>query len=147
MFIFTILTTITNYFLNYTKGFTTTEIPERRTDAIQTTLFTILIVTGFKPVFKLIKNIIIFIKETILGLFFPNKKLQNLEIKNAKQEYREQQLIKKLDEIRDSQNKLQSQISTQKLKVALWRDKKERKRLLKSQKHNNTSIGKDNEND
>ncbi|GAK74334.1 putative uncharacterized protein, partial ['Chrysanthemum coronarium' phytoplasma] len=67
MFIFTILTTITNYFLNYTKGFTTTEILERRTDAIQTTLFAILIVTGFKPVFKLIKNIIIFIKETILG--------------------------------------------------------------------------------
>ncbi|MFB0638503.1 MAG: hypothetical protein AB2N28_2290 [Candidatus Phytoplasma solani] len=83
MFIFTILTNITNYFLNYTKGFTTTEILERRIDTIQTILFTILIVTGFKPVFKLIKNIIIFIKDTIMSLFFPNKKLQNLEIKNA----------------------------------------------------------------
>ncbi|XFE94733.1 hypothetical Protein psc5_00240 [Candidatus Phytoplasma solani] len=82
-----------------------------------------------------------------MGLFFPNKKLQNLEIKNAKQAYLEQQLIKKLDEIRNSQNKLQSRITTQKLKVALWRDKKQRKRLLKSQKNNHTPIGKDNEND
>ncbi|WP_373403275.1 hypothetical protein [Candidatus Phytoplasma solani] len=147
MFIFTILTNITNYFLNYTKGFTTTEILERRIDKIQTILFTILIVTGFKPVFKLITNIIIFLKDIIMGLFFPNKKLQNLEIKNAKQAYHEQQLLKKLDEIRNSQNKLQSHITTQKLKAALWRDKKERKRLLKSQKNNPTSIGKDNEND
>ncbi|XFE93763.1 hypothetical Protein pso3_00620 [Candidatus Phytoplasma solani] len=35
----------------------------------------------------MITNIIIFLKDIIMGLFFPNKKLQNLEIKNAKQAY------------------------------------------------------------
>ncbi|MGZ3139923.1 hypothetical protein [Candidatus Phytoplasma solani] len=147
MFIFTILTNITNYFLNYTKGFTTIEILERRTDAIQTTLFTILIVTGFKPVFKLITNIIIFFKDIIMGLFFPNKKLQNLEIKNAKQAYLEQQLIKKLDKINENQEKLKSQISQQKIKVSHWKDKKERKKLLKSQNNNQSNLRKDNENE
>ncbi len=119
---------------------------ERRLDGIQTTLFTILIITGFKPIFKLIKNIIIFIKETILGLFFPNKKLQTLEIKNAKQEQQEQLLLQKLEQIKTAQEKTLSQIEQQKHKVAIWQSKKERKRLLKSQK-THTPIRKDNEND
>ncbi len=85
MWIFSIFTIISNFILNYTKGFTATEIMERRLDGIQTTLFTILIITGFKPIFKLIKNTIVFIKQTIINIFFPNKKLQTLEIKNTKQ--------------------------------------------------------------
>ncbi|MBT1576963.1 hypothetical protein KEC49_02195, partial ['Elaeagnus angustifolia' witches'-broom phytoplasma] len=69
MFIFSIFATISNFILNYSKGFCTTEILERRMDGIQTTLFTILVVSGFKPIFKLIKNTLIFIKDLILGIF------------------------------------------------------------------------------
>ncbi|ABC65390.1 conserved hypothetical protein [Aster yellows witches'-broom phytoplasma AYWB] len=147
MWIFSIFTIISNFILNYTKGFTAAEIMERRLDGIQTTLFTILIITGFKPIFKLIKNTIVFIKQTIINIFFPNKKLQTLEIKNTKQEHQEQLLLQKLEQIKTAQEKTLSQIEQQKHKVAIWQSKKERKRLLKSQKHNNTSIGKDNEND
>ncbi|XFE94090.1 hypothetical Protein psc1_05360 [Candidatus Phytoplasma solani] len=82
-----------------------------------------------------------------MGLFFPNKKLQNLEIKNAKQAYLEQQLIKKLDKINENQEKLKSQISQQKIKVSHWKDKKERKKLLKSQNNNQSNLRKDNENE
>ncbi|GAK73775.1 hypothetical protein ['Chrysanthemum coronarium' phytoplasma] len=146
MLIFSIFTIISNFILNYTKGFTTTEIMERRLDGIQTTLFTILIITGFKPIFKLIKNTIVFIKETILNIFFPNKKLQTLEIKNTKQEHQEQLLLQKLEQIKTVQEKLLSQIEQQKHKVAIWQSKKERKRLLKSQK-THTPIGKENQND
>ncbi|QKX95500.1 hypothetical protein [Candidatus Phytoplasma asteris] len=145
MWIFSIFTIISNFILNYTKGFTAAEIMERRLDGIQTTLFTILIVTGFKPIFKLIKKPIVFIKQTILNLFFPNKKLQTLEIKNAKQEQQEQLLLQKLEQIKTSQEEILSQIEQQKHKVAIWQSKKERKRLLKSQK-THTPIGKENQN-
>ncbi|MGL9687833.1 MAG: hypothetical protein ACQBVK_03630, partial [Candidatus Phytoplasma sp. TWB_XP] len=67
MFIFTIFTTISNFILKYTKGFSTAEILERRMDGIQTTLFTLLIFTGFKPIFKLITNIIVFIKDLVVA--------------------------------------------------------------------------------
>ncbi|MGL9687695.1 MAG: hypothetical protein ACQBVK_02820, partial [Candidatus Phytoplasma sp. TWB_XP] len=117
MFIFAIFTTIINFILKYTKGFTTAEIFERRMDGIQTTIFTILVVSGFKPIFKLITNIVIFVKDMILAIFFPNKKLQKLEIKSARQEYLEQKLLEKLDKIKNLQEKLQSQIEVQKVKV------------------------------
>ncbi|GAK73852.1 MAG: hypothetical protein QS2022_5230 [Candidatus Phytoplasma asteris] len=146
MWIFSIFTIISNFILNYTKGFTAAEIMERRLDGIQTTLFTILIVTGFKPIFKLMTNTIVFIKQTIINIFFPNKKLQTLEIKNTKQEHQEQLLLQKLEQIKTAQEKTLSQIEQQKHKVAIWQSKKERKRLLKSQK-NNTPIGKENQND
>ncbi|QTX02598.1 hypothetical protein LFWB_7130 [Candidatus Phytoplasma luffae] len=146
MFIFSLFATISNFILNYSKGFSTTEILERRIDGIQTTIFTILIVSGFKPIFKLIANILIFVKDLILGLFFPNKKLQNLEIQNAKQEYLEKQLLKKLDKINENQEKLQSQLEVQKVKVAHWQEKKARKKILKL-KNNNKPHGKENENE
>ncbi len=111
MWIFSIFTIISNFILNYTKGFTAAEIMERRLDGIQTTLFTILIVTGFKPIFKLMTNIIVFIKETI-----SNKKLQTLEIKNTKQEHQEQLLLQKLEQIKTVQEKILSQIEQQKHK-------------------------------
>ncbi|QYC31185.1 hypothetical protein HGD80_01845 [Paulownia witches'-broom phytoplasma] len=136
MWLFPIFATIINFILNYTKGFSTTEILERRMDGIQTTLFTILIVSGFKPIFKLITNTLIFIKNMILGIFFPNKKLQNLEIKSARQEYLEQQLLQKIDKINANQEKLQSQIEVQKVKVANWKEKKRRKKQLKSKNTN-----------
>ncbi|QYC30727.1 hypothetical protein HGD80_02650 [Paulownia witches'-broom phytoplasma] len=136
MWLFPIFATIINFILNYTKGFTTTEILERRMDGIQTTLFTILIVSGFKPIFKLITNTLIFIKNMILGIFFPNKKLQNLEIQNARQEYLEQKLLQKIDKINETQEKLQSQIEVQKVKVANWKEKKRRKKQLKSKNPN-----------
>ena len=47
MFIFSIFAIISNFLLNYTKGFTTAEILEKRLDGMQTTIFTILIMTGF----------------------------------------------------------------------------------------------------
>ncbi|WP_349402171.1 putative membrane protein [Candidatus Phytoplasma solani] len=134
MFIFSIFTYISNFVVKFTKGFTITEILDRRMDVIQTTLLTIFVVTGFKPIFTLLFNIIIFCKDTIIGIFFPNKKLRNLEIKNAKQEYLEKQLLKKLDEINRKQEKLQNKISSQRLKVSHWKAKKERKNLLKSQR-------------
>ncbi|WP_349401663.1 putative membrane protein [Candidatus Phytoplasma solani] len=147
MFIFSIFTYISNFVVKFTKGFTITEILDRRMDVIQTTLLTIFVVTGFKPIFTLLFNIIIFCKDTIIGIFFPNKKLRNLEIKNAKQEYLEQQLIKKLDKINENQEKLQNKIATQRIKVSHWKDKKERKRLLKLHKNNQSNIRKDNENE
>ncbi|MGL9687924.1 MAG: hypothetical protein ACQBVK_04125, partial [Candidatus Phytoplasma sp. TWB_XP] len=49
----------------------------------------------FKPIFKLITNIIVFIKDLVVAFFFPNKKLQKLEIKSARQEYLEQKLLEK----------------------------------------------------
>ncbi|AGL90851.1 hypothetical protein [Candidatus Phytoplasma australiense] len=146
MFIFSIFATISNFILNYSKGFSTTEILERRMDGIQTTLFTILVISGFKPIFKLIKNIIVFIKDLILGIFFPNKKLQNLEIQNAKQEYLEKQLLKKLDKINENQEKLQSQIEMQRVKVTHWQEKKARKKHLKS-RNINPIIKKEDENE
>ncbi|GLH60553.1 hypothetical protein [Paulownia witches'-broom phytoplasma] len=136
MWLFSIFTTISNFILNYTKGFSTTEILERRMDGIQTTIFTILIVSGFKPIFKLITNTLIFIKDIILAIFFPNKKLQNLEIQNARQEYLEQKLLQKIDKINETQEKLQSQIEVQKVKVANWKEKKRRKKQLKSKNTN-----------
>ncbi|WP_227807395.1 hypothetical protein [Mulberry dwarf phytoplasma] len=131
--------------LNYTKGFSTTEILERRMDGIQTTLFTILIVSGFKPIFKLITNIIVFIKDLVVAFFFPNKKLQNLEIKSARQEYLEQQLQQKIDKINANQEKLQSQIEAQRVKVAKWKEKKARKNSNKNQ--SNSIINKEDENE
>ncbi|WP_252861487.1 hypothetical protein [New Jersey aster yellows phytoplasma] len=119
---------------------------ERRLDGIQTTLFTILIMTGFKPIFEFLSNSIIFIKNMFLGLFFPKRKLRNLENKSSKQEHQEQLLLQKLEQIKTSQEEILSQIEQQKHKVAIWQSKKERKRLLKSQK-NNTPIGKENQND
>ncbi|TKA88018.1 MAG: hypothetical protein QS2022_2430 [Candidatus Phytoplasma asteris] len=38
MWIFSIFTIISNFILNYTKGFTATEIMERRLDGIQTVI-------------------------------------------------------------------------------------------------------------
>ncbi|ABC65308.1 conserved hypothetical protein [Aster yellows witches'-broom phytoplasma AYWB] len=146
MWIFSIFVIISNFLLNYTKGFNTAEIMERRLDGIQTTLFTILIVTGFKPIFKLIKKPIVFIKNKFLGLFSPKRKLRNLENKSSKQEHQEQLLLQKLEQIKTSQEEILSQIEQQKHKVAIWQFKKERKRLLKSQK-NHTPIGKENQND
>ncbi|GAK73984.1 MAG: hypothetical protein QS2022_0960 [Candidatus Phytoplasma asteris] len=146
MWIFSIFTIISNFILNYTKGFTATEIMERRLDGIQTTLFTILIITGFKPIFKLIKKLIVFIKNMFPGLFFPKRKLRNLENKSTKQEQQEQLLLQKLEQIKTSQEEILSQIEKQKHKVAIWQSKKERKRLLKSQKKH-TPIGKENQND
>ncbi|CAM11666.1 Conserved hypothetical protein [Candidatus Phytoplasma australiense] len=136
MFIFSLFTTILNFFLKYTKGFNTKEILERRLDSIQTVIFTILIVSGFKPIFKLIANTLNFVKDLILGIFFPNKKLKNLEIQNAKQEYLEKQLLKKLDKINENQEKIQSQIEMQRIKVSHWQEKKARKKQLKSQNIN-----------
>ncbi|GLH61494.1 hypothetical protein HP2P_4960 [Hydrangea phyllody phytoplasma] len=127
MWLFSIFATISNFILNYTKGFSTTEILERRMDGIQTTLFTILIVSGFKPIFKLITNIIVFIKDLVVAFFFPNKKLKNLEIKSARQEYLEQELLQKIDKINANQEKLQSQIEAQRVKVAKWKEKKQEK--------------------
>lgn len=147
MWLFSIVTTISNFILNYTKGFSTTVILERRMDGIQTTIFTILIVSGFKPIFKLITNTLIFIKDIILAIFFPNKKLQNLEIQNARQEYLEQKLLQKIDKINETQEKLQSQIEGQKVKVANWKEKKRRKKQLKSQNTNQSSIEKEDENE
>ncbi|PEH36449.1 hypothetical protein BBA70_00125 [New Jersey aster yellows phytoplasma] len=109
---------------------------------IETTLFTLLIMTGFKPIFEFLSNSIIFIKNMFLGLFFPKRKLRNLEIKSTKQEHQEHLLLEKLDQIKTAQEKLLSKLEQQKHKVAIWQSKKERKRLLKSQK-NNTPIGKD----
>ncbi|QYC30827.1 hypothetical protein HGD80_03465 [Paulownia witches'-broom phytoplasma] len=146
MWLFSIVTTISNFILNYTKGFSTTEILERRMDGIETTIFTILIVSGFKPIFKLITNTLIFIKDIILAIFFPNKKLQNLEIQNARQEYLEQKLLQKIDKINETQEKLQSQIEVQKVKVANWKEKKRRKKQLKS-KNTNSIINKEDGNE
>ncbi len=114
-------------------------------DGIQTTLFTILIVSGFKPIFKLITNIIVFIKDLVVAFFFPNKKLQNLEIKSARQEYLEQQLQQKIDKINANQEKLQSQIEAQRVKVAKWKEKKARKNSNKNQ--SNSIINKEDENE
>ncbi|PEH36087.1 hypothetical protein BBA70_03370, partial [New Jersey aster yellows phytoplasma] len=67
-------------------------------------------------------------------------------IKSTKQEHQEHLLLEKLDQIKTAQEKLLSKLEQQKHKVAIWQSKKERKRLLKSQK-NNTPIGKENQND
>ncbi|MGL9687756.1 MAG: hypothetical protein ACQBVK_03150, partial [Candidatus Phytoplasma sp. TWB_XP] len=75
----------------------------------------------------LITNIIVFIKDLVVAFFFPNKKLQKLEIKSARQEYLEQKLLEKLDKIKNLQEKLQSQIIVQRVKVTHWQEKKTRK--------------------
>ncbi|MBS2126590.1 hypothetical protein J8J04_02740 ['Fragaria x ananassa' phyllody phytoplasma] len=142
MFILSILASISIFFIRYSKGFTTAEILERRIDAIETTFFTLLIMTGFKPIFKLLSNIIIFIKNAFLGIFFPQKKLRNLEMAAAKQEHREQLLLEKLDKVRITNEKLLSHIEQQKHKVAIWQSKKERKQKLKNQRN---TFGKENE--
>ncbi|MDV3198438.1 MAG: hypothetical protein Q8888_02135 [Vigna little leaf phytoplasma] len=122
--LFSICTTMGNICVKYARGFTTAEILEKRMDVMQTTIFTILIISGFKPIFKLITNIVIFGKDLILGLFFPQKKLQDLEVKNAKQEYLEKKLLKELAKINETQRKINAQIQKQMQK---WlRDKRKK---------------------
>ncbi|WZN38242.1 hypothetical protein M33023_00240 [Candidatus Phytoplasma asteris] len=77
-----------------------------------------------------------------LGLFFPKRKIRNLEIKLTKKEHQEHLLFEKLDQLIIAKEKLLSKLEQQKHKVAIWQSKKERKRLLKFQK-NHTPIGKD----
>ncbi|MBP5835896.1 hypothetical protein [Candidatus Phytoplasma meliae] len=142
MFIFSTLASIGIFFFRYYKGFTTAEIFERRIDTIETVLFTLLIMTGFKPIFNFLSNIIIFIKNIFLGFFFPQRKLRNLEIKSAKQEHQEQLLLEKLDQVRIANDKLLSQLQQQKHKVAIWQSKKESKQQTKKQIN---TYGKENE--
>ncbi|MCX2955905.1 MAG: hypothetical protein N3723_02620, partial [Candidatus Phytoplasma australiense] len=85
-------------------------------------------------------------KDLILGIFFPNKKLKNLEIQNARQEFLEQKLLQKIDKINENQEKLQSQIEMQRVKVAHWQEKKARKKYQKSQ-NINPIIKKEDENE
>ncbi|MGL9687675.1 MAG: hypothetical protein ACQBVK_02705, partial [Candidatus Phytoplasma sp. TWB_XP] len=74
------------------------------------------------------------------------KKLQKLEIKSARQEYLEQKLLEKLDKIKNLQEKLQSQIEVQKVKVTHWKERKRRKKQFKTQ-NINSIINKEDENE
>lgn len=105
------------YLLNFLKGYTFQEILERRLDNMQTTLFTVFLICGFQPFFLFVKKAFIGIKDGFLGLFFPEKKLRNLEIKYAKEVYQQELILKKLDSIQNNQQKLQQKILKQEHRV------------------------------
>ncbi|MGE9276889.1 MAG: hypothetical protein ACQKHC_03360 [Candidatus Phytoplasma pruni] len=71
-----------------------------------------MLITGFKPVFQLLINIIVFVKDIIMGLFFKQRKLKHLAKKEAKQEENLQLLLQKLEKIKSSNHKLREQIET-----------------------------------
>ncbi|MGL9687696.1 MAG: hypothetical protein ACQBVK_02825, partial [Candidatus Phytoplasma sp. TWB_XP] len=62
-----------------------------------------------------------------------------------RQEYLEQKLLEKLDKIKNLQEKLQSQIEVQKVKVTHWKEKKARKKSNPNQ--SNSIINKEEENE
>ncbi|WP_049749265.1 hypothetical protein [Aster yellows witches'-broom phytoplasma] len=99
----------------------------------------LLIMTGFKPIFEFLSNSIIFIKNMFLGLFFPKRKIRNLEIKLTKQEHQEHLLFEKLDQVIIANEKLLSKLEQQKHKVAIWQSKKERKKIVKISKKPHTN--------
>ncbi|WP_341266703.1 hypothetical protein [Candidatus Phytoplasma fraxini] len=114
--------------MHYFQGFTTEEILARRLDNIQTTLLTILVVCGFNPIFLLIKKICFGIRDLILGLFFPNKKLNYLENQYAQLEQKQQKLLAKETALEKKEKELTAQIEQQKIKVQLRTAKQNAKR-------------------
>ncbi|MFB5029549.1 MAG: hypothetical protein WJU30_00082 [Candidatus Phytoplasma pruni] len=111
-FILVVFLNISDVCLKFAKGFTSKEILAHRIDNMQTTIFTVLLITGFKPVFQLLINIIVFVKDIIMGLFFKQRKLKHLAKKEAKQEENLQLLLQKLEKIKSSNHKLREQIET-----------------------------------
>ncbi|WEK82178.1 MAG: hypothetical protein PR2021_1040 [Candidatus Phytoplasma pruni] len=97
MFILALFLNISDFCLKFIKGFTVEEILAHRIDTMQTTIFTVLLITGFKPVFQLLINIIVFVKDIIMGCFFKQRKLKHLAKKEAKQEENLQLLLQKLE--------------------------------------------------
>ncbi|MFB5029557.1 MAG: hypothetical protein WJU30_00090 [Candidatus Phytoplasma pruni] len=111
-FILVVFLNISDFYLKFAKGFTSKEILAHRIDTMQTTIFTVLLITGFKPVFQLLINIIVFVKDSIMGCFFKQRKLKHLAKKEAKQEENLQLLLQKLEKIKSSNHKLREQIET-----------------------------------
>ncbi|WP_017193060.1 hypothetical protein [Italian clover phyllody phytoplasma] len=112
MFLLALFLNISDFCLKFVKGFTVEEILTHRIDTMQTTIFTVLLITGFKPVFQLLINIIVFVKDIIMGCFFKQRKLKHLAKKEAKQEENLQLLLQKLEKIKSSNHKLREQIET-----------------------------------
>ncbi|MGE9276593.1 MAG: hypothetical protein ACQKHC_01715 [Candidatus Phytoplasma pruni] len=112
MFIMALFLNISDFCLKFIKGFAVEEILAHRIDTMQTTIFTVLLITWFKPVFQLLINIIVFVKDIIMGLFFKQRKLKHLAKKEAKQEENLQLLLQKLEKIKSSNHKLREQIET-----------------------------------
>ncbi|MFB5029555.1 MAG: hypothetical protein WJU30_00088 [Candidatus Phytoplasma pruni] len=111
-FILVVFLNISDVCLKFAKGFTSKDILAHRIDTMQTTIFTVLLITGFKPVFQLLINIIVFVTDSIMGLFFKQRKLKHLAKKEAKQEENLQLLLQKLEKIKSSNHKLREQIET-----------------------------------
>ncbi|WP_017191733.1 hypothetical protein [Poinsettia branch-inducing phytoplasma] len=111
-FILALFLNIGDVCLKFIKGFTVEEILAHRIDTMQTTIFTVLLITGFKPVFQLLINIIVFVKDIIMGCFFKQRKLKHLAKKEAKQEENLQLLLQKLEKIKSSNHTLREQIET-----------------------------------
>ncbi|WEK82297.1 MAG: hypothetical protein PR2021_5500 [Candidatus Phytoplasma pruni] len=111
-FILALFLNIGDVYLKFIKGFTVEEILAHRIDTMQTTIFTVLLITGFKPVFQLLINIIVFVKDIIMGCFFKQRKLKHLAKKEAKQEENLQLLLQKLEKIKSSNHTLREQIET-----------------------------------
>lgn len=111
-FTLTLFLNISDFCLKFAKGFTVEEILAHRIDTMQTTVFTVLLITGFKPVFQFFINIIVFVKEFIMGCFFKERKLQRLSKKEAKQEEKRKLLLQKLEKIESSNHQLRKKIET-----------------------------------
>ncbi len=123
MFILTLFLNISDFFLKFVKGFTVEEILAHRIDNMQTTIFTVLLITGFKPVFQLLINIIVFVKDIIMSCFFKQRKLNYLEKQEAKQEEKVKLLLQEIDKTNHSNQKLREQMATLTEKIG----KKEKK--------------------
>ncbi|MEC4558650.1 MAG: hypothetical protein U9532_00450 ['Conium maculatum' witches'-broom phytoplasma] len=123
MFILTLFLNISDFFLKFVKGFTVEEILAHRIDNMQTTIFTVLLITGFKPVFQLLINIIVFVKDIIMSCFFKQRKLNYLEKQEAKQEEKVKLLLQEIDKTNRSNQKLREQMATLTEKIG----KKEKK--------------------
>ncbi|MEC4558619.1 MAG: hypothetical protein U9532_00270 ['Conium maculatum' witches'-broom phytoplasma] len=123
MFILTLFLNISDFFLKFVKVFTVEEILAHRIDNMQTTIFTVLLITGFKPVFQLLINIIVFVKDIIMSCFFKQRKLNYLEKQETKQEEKVKLLLQEIDKTNHSNQKLREQMATLTEKIG----KKEKK--------------------
>ncbi|MDV3170298.1 MAG: hypothetical protein Q8811_00795 [Candidatus Phytoplasma australasiaticum] len=68
---------------------------EHRYEMMTTVFLIIFIYSGFKPLFYFLNNIIFFVKDLIVDLFFKTKKQVLLEQKRMKKEMQHQKLVLK----------------------------------------------------
>ncbi|WEX20419.1 MAG: hypothetical protein TB2022_3380 [Candidatus Phytoplasma citri] len=91
--------TIFTFLGRYFKDFQNPEVWEQRYEIMTTVFLSIFIYSGFKPLFHFFNNMIFFLKDLIIGLFFKSNQQVLLEQKSIKKAMKHQELFAKIDQI------------------------------------------------